>query len=335
MNIQRIYYETQVAADPRTIRLRERFSHLPQIEVASYKDVFNRPGQNFQAQKQSQAMILARKNPVRIFEASERVDSFHRSVPVHFIDPVRNCVYNCDYCFLQGMHASGHLLYFVNHNEVADEVTRMTRQQPIYLSISYLTDLMGMEAELGICRDWILTAAGNPNLTVEIRTKSESYPVLRRVMDELGGPPDNVILVWSLTPSPIAARYERGTASFQGRLASARLALQEGWRVRLCFDPVMRVEGWREQYSDCIQQTFHRLPPEKIEQVSFGVFRLSADFLKRLRSVRRDSPILYHPFTVENGLATYSQNAVAEMHDFLEQELSRLLEPGQHKFVHG
>ncbi|AFG37301.1 SPL family radical SAM protein [Spirochaeta africana] len=334
MKISRIYFEHAAADHPRTRALRERFAHLPQIGIPDYKTVFNRPNQRFQVQKQAQALILAQK-PMRLYEATERVDSFHRSVPVHFVDPVRNCVYNCDYCFLQGMHSSGHLLYFVNHDEAAGQALQAAAQQPIYLSISYLTDLLGMEDDLGVCRDWIQAVRGRPDITVEIRTKSENYPSLRRLAAEMGGPPQNVLLVWSLSPAAIAARYERGTASFQGRLAAARLALQEGWRVRLCLDPIIRVPDWEAVYRECIRHTFARLDPARIEQLSFGVFRLGADFLRRLRESRQDSSILYHPFEVADGLATYQQQAIDEMQTAITDELSQFLQPSQYKFVHG
>ncbi|MFW6363679.1 MAG: hypothetical protein ACOC0D_07510, partial [Spirochaeta sp.] len=181
MKISRLYIEKAVRSEPRVAALRSRFAHLPQTEISSYKDIFNRPGQRFQVQKQAQALILARKEPIRLYEATERVDSFHRTIPVHFVDPVRNCVYNCDYCFLQGMHSSGHLLYFVNHDEAAQEALEAAQRQPLYLSISYLTDLLAMEDDLGVCADWIRSAAGHSDITIEIRTKSEAYPSLRRI----------------------------------------------------------------------------------------------------------------------------------------------------------
>lgn len=337
MNFSRLYAEKDALNHPAAVRIMKRYQQLPLQIIERYQDIFNRKNQSFQIQKKSQALILAVKTGQTVYRARERVNSFHGDLPVYFIDPVRNCVFNCDYCFLQGMHQSGHLLYFVNHENAVKAVKDLPDNN-IYLSISYLTDLMGMEQDFGVIQDWLLSFADksrDASVTIEIRSKSDAFHVLREISSKLGFVPQNVILVWSLSPSAVAAQYERGTASFQGRLMAARQAVTEGWRVRLCLDPVIRIPDWENIYKDCIRSVFARLAPESIEQFSFGVFRLSTEFLKQLRSARTDSDILYHSFEAKNGLASYSDSAVEEMRKTLTEYLSGYLHTDQYKFVHG
>ncbi|GAB6091258.1 SPL family radical SAM protein [Spirochaeta dissipatitropha] len=337
MKFSRLYVEKDALSNPAAIRIMERYSYLPVQIIERYQDIFNRKNQSFQIQKKSQALILAVKNGQTVYKARERVNSFHGNLPVYFIDPVRNCIFNCDYCFLQGMHQSGHLLYFVNHEDAVQAVKDLPDEK-IYLSISYLTDLLGMEQDFGVINDWLLSFADKSMeaaVTIEIRSKSDAFSVLRETSKKLGYVPQNVILVWSLSPSAVAAQYERGTASFQGRLLAARQAVAEGWRVRLCLDPVIRIPDWENIYKKCISSIFDRIPPESIEQFSFGVFRLSTEFLKQLRSARTDSDILYHSFEAKNGLASYSDSAVEEMKNALTEYLSGHLDADQYKFVHG
>ena len=37
---------------------------------------------------------------------------------------MQNCLYDCRYCFLQGMYNSAHYLWFVNYEDFKDEITQ-------------------------------------------------------------------------------------------------------------------------------------------------------------------------------------------------------------------
>ncbi|MFW6368714.1 MAG: radical SAM protein, partial [Spirochaetota bacterium] len=304
-HITRVYYERDALAWPDASTVLGRLSHLPAVEVDHYKDIFNRPGQHFQIQKHAPALILAVERDRLLYDGSTRVASWNGTVPLYYNAPVRNCVFNCDYCFLQGMHNSGHIVLFVNSPDFMQKAAERANEGPIFLSISYLTDLPAFEKLLPICRQWIEFAESTPGLEIELRTKSEYFVAIRDIPA-----PKQTVLSFSLSPPSVAARYERGCASFAGRLFAARQAQVAGWRIRLCFDPIIRVDDWRREYRECIRETFRRLDPEKIEEISFGVVRLAPDFLSRIRAGRSDSDMLYYPFRHEKGadgstVATY------------------------------
>ena len=74
----------------------EKFSKSTIIEINHYKDVFNRPNQDFQIQKSSMKLILAKKTAPFLYPASEMVQEFG-SPNVFYNTPILNCLYNCDY----------------------------------------------------------------------------------------------------------------------------------------------------------------------------------------------------------------------------------------------
>ena len=334
-HVRRVYYEADALDWPDTSTILQRLSHLPQVEIDHYKDVFNRPGQNFQAQKRAPALILAVERDRLLYEGSERVESWNGNVPLYYNAPVRNCVFNCDYCFLQGMHNSGHIVLFVNTRDFMDEAAKRADQGPIFLSISYLTDLLAFERLWPVCRQWIEFAETHPNIDLELRTKSEYFTAIRDIPA-----PRHTVLSFSLSPPSIAAAYEKGCAAFAGRLFAAHQAQVAGWRVRLCFDPVIRVADWEQQYRDAIAETFRRLDPDLIEEISYGVVRMAPDFLARMRGMRSDSDILYYPFDRESlpggaTVSTYPQKARAEMRSVLHAELTKYMSPDRVHYVHG
>ena len=61
--------------------------------------------------------------------------------------------------------------------------------------------------------------------------------------------------------------------------------------MRLCLDPLLYVENWKEQYFTLIKTIFSFLSEENIRDISVGTFRVSKEYLKRMRKQRPDSYI--------------------------------------------
>ena len=68
-----------------------------------------------------------------------------------------NCVFDCEYCYLKGMYPSGNVVLFVNLDDIFDEVYKLLQKHPVYLCVSYDTDLLAVEIFSDIQKDgWIL-----------------------------------------------------------------------------------------------------------------------------------------------------------------------------------
>ena len=326
----RIYVERKARAHPESERILTRLAGLPLVEIEDYQELFSRPRQSFSAQKRAPALVLAVKEGTFLYRGSERINSWQQS-SVWYNDLIRNCVYDCEYCFLQGMHASAHAVINVNIEDYLAETRRaLVREGRLYLSISYLTDLLGFEPITHYTQRWIEFARNIPNLEVEIRTKSDNWAALRGL-----APSGNVVLVWSLSPVQVAATIEHGTASFANRLYSARNAIAQGYRVRLCFDPVVVGPGWEEQYRDCVAETFKRLPAGRIELVSVGGLRMGNDQFSRLR---KDDPArsgLFSPVERRNGITCYRGEVEARIRQVVGGAIGAYMPPQRINFISG
>lgn len=278
-----VYLEEAVRRHPRTEEVLERLKPARTTVIKRARRFFNRPGQSFTRQKENRKLILARKRDTFLYTATERIRSFGRDRVVYYNDVLRNCLYDCDYCFLQGMHRSANILFHVNLEDYLDAVdSTASAEGNLYLSVSYLTDVLGFERRLGLARYWIEAARTRPALEVEIRTKSDGFSTLRDC-----APVSGVILTWSLSPDEVTRNQESGTAPFRQRLLDARRAIEAGWRVRLCFDPIIARPGWESLYPAMIEETFRRINPAGIEAVSFGVFRMNPDYYRHMPAERR------------------------------------------------
>ncbi len=312
-NFSHIYVERQALEYPAAKEIIARFPDAQVIVISHYKDVFNRKKQDHRAQATSKKLILAVNKGTRIFEGSDMCQD-HGHERFYYASNVMNCLFDCDYCFLKGMYPTANILMFVNFEDYAADVMRMLEDGPMYLSVSYETDLPAMNGIYDMTSLWCDLASQHPDLTLEIRTKSAS---------RAGVPADNIIYSYTLSPEEIIKRYEHHTASLDARIKSVRNAYDSGCRVRLCFDPLMYVSDYASCYNTFMDKVLSEVDFDKVFDISVGSFRISKEYLKALRRSCPMSSATEFPFVNDNGYAVYPERIAAEMKDLV---ISRLCE---------
>ena len=301
-----IYIERKVRDFSLTKLALSKFSDSNVIWVDHYKDIFNRSGQDFQSQKCSMNLILAKKTKPFLYPASDMVQNFDNP-NIYYNTPVLNCIYNCDYCFLQGMYNSGNIVIFVNENEFRKSIKDILlvpkdATKPTIVSISYNTDLLAMENILPLTRRWIEFAEKNKNLNIEIRTKSALISSIKDMR-----PIENVILSWTLSPQTICDLYEHKAPPLKSRLRAVKYAADLGWKIRLCFDPVIFIDNWYEIYSEFISIVFNEIEADKVDDITLGVFRMNKDFFNRIRGRDPKSDIYFKDYVIEGKTVVESK----------------------------
>lgn len=302
-----IYIEKEVRNHSVTERILSSFPNSSKIEINHYKEVFCRSHQNFRMQKQSMSLILADKHQNLIYEGAPVCQDFGNQ-HFYYTSSVMNCIYDCEYCYLQGMYPCAYMVVFVNLEEIFKEVEKLLAKYPVYLCVSYDTDLMAIDALLGYVGKWIGFAARHPDLTIEIRTKSANWNCIQEI-----SPLQNVILAWTLSPERITEQFEHRTPSLEQRLACVNKALEAGWHVRLCFDPLLYCRDFKVQYEDMMDRIFSKIPVEQIKDISVGTFRISQDYLKNIRRQNPDSSLVQFPFQNDNGVYHYGKQITNNM----------------------
>jgi spore photoproduct lyase len=300
-NFSHIYLEKGAEEYPLTKIALKKFPNSKIIKIDHYKDFFNRPNQDFQVQKLSMNLILAKKLSPFLYPASEMVQEFG-TPNVFYNTPILNCLYNCDYCFLQGMYSSGNMVVFVNESDFMDAIEKKISSlnimaNPMIVAISYNTDIMAMENILPLASRWIEFAKRISGLIIEIRTKSALFSSIKNIK-----PSKNIILSWTLSPEVICANYESNSPPFLRRLNSAKSAVEKGWLDRFCFDPIILFDGWFDVYESFFKLIFQEIDNKKIRDVTVGLFRMNKDFFKRIKKREPNSPIYYGDYVIKKGV---------------------------------
>ncbi len=314
----RVYAEEAALSYPRARKILDRLPGSTVIPIANYKNLFNRPNQSAALQKQAPALILAVQKPPFLYPGAAVCQDFGER-HFYYTSCIRNCPYDCEYCYLQGMYPSGDIVIFVNMEDVFAEITEVLTKHPLYLCISFDTDLPALDGLTGFLSDWARFAAANPSLLLEVRTKSaavsavSALPVL-----------DNMIFAVTVSPEPVRERFEHRTPSLSDRLKLVNTALSEGRQVRLCFDPMIKVRDFKTVYGELFRTVRETVPTEKLRDVSAGTFRISADYLKHMRS-HRPCEITAYPYTNTDGVYGYDTENVREMLSFARSRLMEMI----------
>ena len=316
--------ENAAAESPLTERVLTRFKDSQVVLINDYKKVFNRSKQDFALQKHTPKLILAIKRKPFLYEGSYQCQSFGYK-NFFYTTPMLGCEFNCEYCYLQGMYPSANLVLFVNHDDFLGSARGFLRESvskadPLYVSTSYDTDILPLEKTTWYAKDWIGLADEEPNLRIEIRTKSAAYGSIKNFK-----PNKRVILSWSLSPPSIATRYEHGAPSFHRRLQAIKKAVFDGWRVRICFDPVLPSQNLEKSYGTAIRELFETVEPGQIADVALGPFRMGKTFFTRIKKNRPASELFYQDLEIGSDLAV--QFAISKLAKFLPEEKVVLWKP--------
>ena len=324
-HFQHIYVEEALLQSPETKGILQKFPKAKIIPIKHYKDVFNRKKQGRLAQSHSRKLILAKKEGQRLYDGAVVCQDFSES---HFCytSLLMNCPFHCAYCYLQGMYPSSNLVMFLNLEDYfADCRKWIAEKGSLYLCISYDTDLLAMEGIYPYVEEFARFLNQENALRIEVRTKAGGeglWRKMRRLPLSSEGR-KRMIFAFTLSPEEIIEEAEEGTARLSSRIFAIQKALEEGYLVRLCFDPMIYHPRWKELYGALLQEVFEKIPMEQIHDCSLGSFRISESYLKAMGKALPHSPHTQFPYENTGGYYHYPKELMEEMEGFL---YSRLLE---------
>ncbi|QCX33262.1 DNA photolyase [Caloramator sp. E03] len=297
-----IYIEEGALNYPITKNIIEKYCNSNLIIIKHYKDVFNRTNQNFSVQKQNQSLILAVKSKPFVYNGPDVCQNFGYS-NFYYTSFLLNCIFDCEYCYLQGMYPSSNIVAFVNIEDFKSEIKYITSKESVFLAASYDTDLIAFHNIVPYLDYFYDFFKSLPNLLVEVRTKSanESFYKTHKAID-------NLIVAFTLSPDEIIKKYERSTPSLDARIKAAKTAISMGFKVRICLDPIFVGPDVDSFYEPFYNYLFSQINPNDILDIGYGFFRMSKDFFKRIEKIRPNSLLFCDDYSLKDGVLSYPSN---------------------------
>ncbi len=321
--MQTIYIEEAIANHPRVKRIVARYQGKAALIYCNhYGEVFNRKSQNFRIQKQNPALIIAQKMGSRVLKTPP--DFGIGGKQNYYFSHMQNCLYDCRYCFLQGMYQSAHYVWFINYEDFKQDITSIAKSSndgPVYFFSGYDGDSLVFEPITLFLQEFLPFFKTLENAVLELRTKSTNIRELLRQPAF-----DHCIVAFSFTPDEISRAVEHKVPSVAKRISAMQQLAEKGWRLGLRFDPLIYSHQFEDHYRQLIDAIFAVIDKKSIHSVSVGPMRFPTKMYQKLIKLYPQDKLLAHPLVKRGGCFSYQEDLEQKMKLFVVDYLQRYLD---------
>ena len=268
---ERIYYEPAALDYELGKNLKNKFSHVPWVEIENHNNIEQ-----------------LRTNPNKAFTAMKRyliigVRKTHKYVPNHkvsdFLVPYTSsgCSAMCLYCYLVcNYNKCSYLRLFVNREQMLDKLLKKAQasQQDLTFEIGSNSDLV-LENTITGNLVWTIEKFGQTKKGfITFPTKFDMVESLLELEHK-----GRTILRMSVNPQSIIQKVEFGTSSLNNRIKALNQICDAGYRIGLLIAPVVLVDDWMEQYAKLIEQLSDELSPKAKQALFIEIIFMTYSFV--------------------------------------------------------
>lgn len=307
MRFEKVFIEEQVQSHPRAIELLKKIKYSELKPIRKVEDVFGRVQKPYLSKREFLNVFIGRKEGALVKPAPPAYG--RAGEPHYYFVHAYNCIYECEYCYLQGYFQSPDLVFFINHEEICEEIDRIGKleqakspQHRVWFHAGEFSDSLALSHWTGEWPIYWEFFADRPQFFLELRTKSTQ---IRDFLEKLK-PLPNTIISFSLSPEKSARQLDHRTPSLEARLKAIEALAQKGYRIGIHLDPIVYVPDFLEDYRVLIERISQILPLSQWEYVSLGVVRFSKQSFRAFQKHYPESSILVYPLISEtNGKIRY------------------------------
>ncbi|MEC9099628.1 MAG: DNA photolyase [Pseudomonadota bacterium] len=323
--IDTIFIEQEILDHERTKAVLSKFPKSNRVIISRYQEVFNKRTQNFRLQKKQPALILANKHKNFVLPAPA---GFGIGAEKNFyFSHMYNCLYDCRYCFLQGMYSSANYVLFVNYEDFYSHIKKTIRNnidERMTFFSGYDCDSLAFEKISGFVKNTLPIFLGLEDVDLELRTKSVQLEPLLSLE-----PQQNCIVAFSLMPEELAKCLDNKAPSVSRRIVALSRLAERGWPIGLRFDPLIYSYDWKERYKELIRSLLEVLPDESIHSISYGPLRFPKKMYNEIFKLYPDEGLFSFSMKEAGGVVSYGKLIEDEMSDFLLSQLSDAVSSGK------
>lgn len=280
----KVYIEDDLKNHPRTDKILSHIKHKHDpIYLKNYDDVWGRVKKPYLQKRDKLNLFIAKKKGQKVKEAPAAY-GHGKEKHFYFIHSY-NCIYECEYCYLQGYFNTPDLVFFINHEEIISEMEEIIKDHPDAwfhagefsdsLALSHITNEMSL---------YFNFFKKYPKAKLEIRTKSVNTKVLNQLE-----PLENVFISFTLSSKIAGKKYDIKCPSVELRIKKISELVSKGFKIGIHFDPIVYHEGFEQDYNFIISKLSEALPNDRLGYISIGVVRFTKDVFNQVKQNYPDS----------------------------------------------
>jgi spore photoproduct lyase len=290
MNLAAVYVDAQVADWPRAQAICRRFD-VPVRTVSSAQAVYAALADDPDPVGRGKRVLFLTRNKGAFIKSCPGT-SHYTCCGYKILHVGTFCSMDCSYCILQAYFHPPVLQYFLNHDQMEQELGQLFATGAIHrLGTGEFTDSLIWEPWTGLSAGLIRTFAGQDRCVLELKTKTTFIDGLLDLPHRR-----RTILAWSLNSQPVIAAEERGTAALDARLKAAASAAGRGYPLAFHFDPIVIADGCLAEYRRTVERLFDAVAPAHIVWISLGALRFMPDLKAVIQRRFRRSKLLHGEF---------------------------------------
>ena len=291
---ENIFVEKEFLGSKRVNNILKKTGHKDPIVIDKIEDHFGRFYKPYLHKRTNLNLYLGSKKGKIVKEAPPAYGK--QGYPHYYFVHAYNCIYECEYCYLQGYFNSPDIVLYLNYEEITEEIhktiKRHSEDQVIWFHAGEFSDSLALSHLTEEVDFYYKLFENLPNARLEFRTKSAN---IRKLMNVT--PLDNVVVSYSLSPKKVSLEVDRKTPPLLTRLKAIKKLQDYGHKIGIHLDPIIYSETLESDY----EELFHEMNKLEIdvnalEYISIGVVRFSKDVFRQFKNNYPDSPILKQEF---------------------------------------
>ena len=184
-----------------------------------------------------------------------------------------NCIYECDYCYLQGYFNSPDIVFFVNHDEICLEIKKISAEfldKSIWFHAGEFSDSLALNNITNELPIYFNLMDELKKDFLELRTKSINIKKLLNLT-----PLKNIIISFSIATKHQIDIHDLKTPSLELRIIALKKLQEKGFKIALHLDPIIFYDNLFLDVDKLFFQLKNNLDLKQIKYISIGVVRFS------------------------------------------------------------
>ncbi len=299
-----LYIEKDTINYPQTRKIIDFFPDADKIIIKNYKNIFDK---NIPLH-QEKSIIIAKLTWSAIWKTP---DNYWHTNNTYFFKTSLNCVFDCSYCYLKWAFKNDMQVYFVNYDEIKNEISEVIEkeqnpptpfikgdskeQNPIRFYSSDYSDILWSNKISNFLEEFVPFFENFENIMMEVRTKSTNIQEILY----LWFVPKNTEFAFSLNPDELIKKYEKWTPSLDDRIKAINKLLEQWYKVGLRFLPLLPVKNYENIYKEFIDYIQNSIDIKKIHSsFASGLLYTKEDYNKIFKKYPKLD--ILHRLKIEN-----------------------------------
>lgn len=191
-----------------------------------------------------------------------------------------NCIYECEYCYLQGYFHNPDIVLFLNYDDIGKNIIEISSlsDEKVWFHAGEFSDSLALSSITNEIDFYFDLFSKIPNAFLELRTKSSNIKSLLQQT-----PIPNVITSFSISSQMRAKKTDIGTPPIKARVNSIKKLQEAGHPVAIHLDPIILSKNIIEDYQLLFEELKENINLKAIEYLSLGVVRFTEEVFKEVQ----------------------------------------------------